>query len=105
MRPALKPKRIEIERPEIVRDSRLRRLVWDRDQGICTQCQRFDKKWICEHKNPLWSKGADDLTNLQTLCRWCDRPKTSSETTIRAKMDRLAQADQIHKSRRALKHT
>lgn len=105
MRPALKPKRIEIERPEIVRNPGLRRKVWGRDQGVCANCQRFSPKWQHDHIVSLAIGGADTLENSRTLCKSCHRQKTGPETRQRAKAERLAQADQIHKSRRALKHT
>lgn len=100
-RKRLRPERVE--RPEIVRNPRLRDLVFARDGGRCARCKRYVNAWICEHKNPLWRGGADDIDNLQTLCRDCDKPKTSREATERAKADRLAARHQETQRRKPVR--
>lgn len=99
---SLKPKRLDLNRPEIVRNPGLRRKVWERDQGKCAKCGRFDTKWIHEHVNPLWRKGPDTLENSETHCRHCATEKTSQEAGERAKADRIAQRHELTKQRRAL---
>ena len=105
MRPALKPKRIVIERPAIERNPKLRAEVFARDGGVCGRCGRYDKKWIHDHKNPLWRRGADTLENSWTLCRHCEKPKTSRETTERAKADRLREAHERSRQRRSIQES
>jgi 5-methylcytosine-specific restriction endonuclease McrA len=96
----LKPKKLDLEKQQITRNPRLRRLVWDRDQGICGNCGRYDKKWIHEHLNPLWRGGADTLENSGTRCRRCAMEKTSAEAGERAKSDRIRQREATSKARR-----
>jgi 5-methylcytosine-specific restriction endonuclease McrA len=86
----------------IVRKSYLRKLVFDRDQGFCCKCGRFDARWIHDHEVPLWFGGQDTLANSQTLCRRCERAKTSGETTKRAKIVRLHDRNELTKKRREI---
>lgn len=102
MRPALKPARIEIKRPEIVRNPGLRKKVWERDGGVCARCRRFSPKWQHDHIVSLASGGEDTLENSETLCAAHHRQKTGPETTARAKADRLAQREAIHRQRRSI---
>ncbi len=89
--------------PRIVRNKRLRLEVFERDGGICSQCGRFDPKWIHEHIVALWANGPDTLENSETRCRRCEKPKTAAETTQRAKADRLKARDELTQSRRAVR--
>lgn len=89
------PKRIK-------RDSALRRKVYERDQGVCCQCQRYDAKWEHDHIVSLAIGGSDDLANSRTLCRRHHAEKTSTETTARAKADRLAEREALTRQRRKL---
>ena len=98
----LKPKKIDLKRPPIVRNAGLRAKVWERDQGICSVCGRYDKKWIHEHTNPLWRNGPDTLENSETHCRRHATEKTSREATERAKADRLAQREAVTRLRRSI---
>jgi len=41
--------------------------------------------WACDHVIPLWEGGADELTNLQTLCLPCHQRKTAEEAERRAR--------------------
>lgn len=90
-----KPKRI-------VRDSLLRRKVFERDQGFCANGCGYDAKWIHDHIVPLWQGGKDNLENSQTLCRRCEKPKTSDEATKRAKSDRIRARHELMKQRRSI---
>lgn len=89
-------------KPRIVRNKLLRAKVFERDKGICCKCGRFDPRWIHDHELPLWLDGPDTLENSQTLCRQCERPKTSGETTTRAKTDRLKERHDLTKIRRGV---
>ncbi len=97
---SLKPKKLDLKRPEIVRNAGLRAKVWARDQGICSVCGRFDSKWIHEHVRPLWMQGPDTLENSETHCRRHATEKTSKEATARAKADRLAQRHALTQQRK-----
>lgn len=99
MCPALKPRKLDLNRPAIVRNAGLRAKVWDRDQGVCANCSRFSPKWQHDHIISLAMGGADMLENSRTLCKSCHRGKTGPETTARAKADRLAQRQALHISR------
>lgn len=99
---ALKPHKLDLKRTPITRNPGLRRQVWERDQGICSVCHRFDKKWIHEHMNPLWRKGPDTLENSETHCRRHATEKTSAEATDRAKAERIAQRHQLTRHRRSI---
>ena len=99
---ALKPRRLEIPRPKIKRNTGLRAKVWERDQGVCANCGRFSAKWQHDHILSLAMGGADTLENSRTLCKSCHRGKTGPETTARAKCDRLAQRHETFRQRRSL---
>lgn len=98
----LKPRKPKLNRAPIVRDSALRRKVWDRDQGVCRKCHRFDPKWTHDHIVQLAAGGEDTLENSQTLCRKCVKPKDAGDTTARAKADRLAASHQTFLKRRQI---
>jgi 5-methylcytosine-specific restriction endonuclease McrA len=100
---SLKPKKLDLERPAIVRNPGLRKKVWERDQGVCAICQRYSPKWQHDHIVSLASGGEDALENSRTLCKSCHRQKTGLETTDRAKADRLAQRQEVFKQRRSIR--
>jgi|SRR6185437_10245667 len=75
---------------KIVRNKALRAKVFERDEGICIDCGKYDPKWEHDHDVPLWSGGRDTLENSVTRCRHCHLRKTVGETPVRAKTDRLA---------------
>ena len=85
------------------RNSLLRKRLWDRDQGICAKCGRYDAKAEIDHIVALWSGGKDALDNLQTLCRRCHLGKSVSETPIRAKTDRLRARAELTRKRREIR--
>lgn len=72
-----------------------RRLVWNRDKGLCkgcgTRCDRKGKNgWHMDHIIPLYSAQGQiwawGMNNLQTLCKICHKKKTSLEATHRAEI-------------------
>lgn len=99
---SLKPRKPRFERSQVVRNPRVRRQTWDRDQGHCSKCGRFDPKWIHDHIVQLSAGGADTLENSQTLCRRCVKPKDAGDTKARAKADRLRARHEIMLERRRI---
>lgn len=86
----------------MIRNKGLRQKVFERDQGICFVCKRYDAKWQHDHVLPLSLGGKDNLDNAQTLCRLHHGEKTSSEATPRAKADRLAERHKLTEKRRGI---
>lgn len=84
------------------RNKRLRTLVYERDQGVCAVCKRYDARWQHDHILPLSLGGKDDIDNAQTLCRRHHGEKTSAEAPARAKADRLSIAYQQMLRRRSV---
>lgn len=64
---------------------RKRKLVIQRDDGLCQPCLRvgiiksFD---AVDHKVPLSQGGSDDENNLQCICNDCHKVKTQSESSV-----------------------
>jgi 5-methylcytosine-specific restriction endonuclease McrA len=85
-----------------IRNKRLRAQVFERDQGICAKCRRYDAKWQHDHILPLSLGGKDDLDNAQTLCRQHHGEKTVSEAPARAKADRLAERHDLTAKRKRI---
>lgn len=98
----LKPHKPDVPRAPIVRNSGLRRKVFERDQGICAECGRYSAKWEHDHIVPLHLGGADTLENARTLCRACHKRKSNGELTVKAKADRLAARHALTMQRRKL---
>ena len=73
----------------VIRNKRLRQLVFERDAGICAVCRMYDAKWAADHILDLQFGGRDTLDNAQTLCRRHHQDKTSAAAPLRAKADRL----------------
>ena len=86
----------------MIRNKRLRSLVFERDAGMCAICKRYDPHWQHDHILPLSLGGKDDLANAQTLCRRHHGEKTSSEAAPRAKADRLAERHETTQKRRTI---
>lgn len=65
-----------------------RRAKWLAMHPICVQCEAHGITKMAEvvdHKVPLWKGGADDDTNLQSLCQTpCHDEKTAREAKERA---------------------
>jgi 5-methylcytosine-specific restriction endonuclease McrA len=89
-------------KPHIVRNKLLRKRVFERDGGICADCGRYDAKWEHDHDVPLWSGGRDDLDNSVTRCRACHLKKTTGETPVRAKTDRLRERHDLTLKRKGI---
>lgn len=59
-----------------------RKRVLQRDHGVCVLCRaanRLTPATVADHIVPLAEGGADDESNLQSLCHACHRTKTSEE--------------------------
>lgn len=52
-----------------------RRVVFERDAFTCTYCGEHGGKLECDHVFPRSRGGTDDLDNLTTACRTCNRSK------------------------------
>lgn len=64
-----------------------RRLRWLNEHPLCVHCEQAG--WITaaaevDHIIPLHEGGADDESNLQSLCQPCHALKTAAEATRRA---------------------
>lgn len=69
-----------------------REKVFKRDKYLCQIClangifTRVELDWdeklkpVCDHIVPLSEGGSDQLSNLQTICRACDKVKTAAES-------------------------
>lgn len=100
MPPIAKPRSDDRKRP--YRNPFLRKLVYERDGGVCALCGKYDAKWERDHIVPLWEHGQDNLDNSQTLCRSCHLRKSVGETPIRAKTDRLRARHDLTERRRKI---
>ena len=59
----------------------LRKLAKDRDGWRCVKCGRAGRLEV-DHIKPVHHNGAMwELSNLQTLCRFCHRTKTALENS------------------------
>lgn len=64
-----------------------RRARWLTEHPLCDECERQGR--LCaavtpDHIVPLHLGGADDDSNLQSLCEPCHQAKTNAEATARA---------------------
>lgn len=53
----------------------LRRTVYARDDYTCAYCGERGRKLECDHVIPVSRGGSNDLDNLVTACRPCNRSK------------------------------
>jgi 5-methylcytosine-specific restriction endonuclease McrA len=88
---------------KMTRNRALRKRVFERDQGVCHVCGRYDSKWQADHVLPLSLGGEDSLGNLETLCRLHHAEKTKAEAPVRAKTDRLRERADLTKRRREIR--
>ena len=52
----------------------IRRLVWERDQGVCALCGEVDPEWQAHHVRPVsLGGGGCGLDNFATLCLKCHK--------------------------------
>jgi 5-methylcytosine-specific restriction endonuclease McrA len=66
--------------PRISLPPDLRKYVFERNNYQCQSCHKIDltaKNLQVDHIIPLAQGGANDLSNLQTLCAKCNREKSS----------------------------
>lgn len=62
--------------PRIAIPAAVKKYVWERDRYQCQSCGKIDKETITvDHIIPLASGGANDISNLQTLCYACNLRK------------------------------
>lgn len=87
----------------MIRNRLLRKKVFERDQGICVDCGRYDSKWEHDHDLALWNGGPDTLENSVTRCRQCHKRKTIGEAPVRAKTDRLRARHEATQMRRTIR--
>lgn len=52
----------------------VKRIVWSRDGGTCRQCGT-DENIEYDHKHPVSKGGNSEASNIQLLCRPCNRRK------------------------------
>ena len=61
-----------------------RRRLYARAEGRCAICGRLLLKgWIRDHKTPLAAGGLEAESNVQALCRECNKIKTRDEAVAR----------------------
>lgn len=53
----------------------LREVVFERDDYTCQYCGARGRRLECDHIFPASRGGSDDLSNLATACRPCNRDK------------------------------
>jgi 5-methylcytosine-specific restriction protein A len=66
--------------PRISLPPDLRKYVFERNNYQCQSCHKIDltaKNLQVDHIIPLAQGGANDLSNLQTLCAKCNREKSA----------------------------
>jgi hypothetical protein len=54
---------------------KLRKIVFERDGYTCVYCFQYGGKLEADHITPLSRGGSNDLSNLVTACRRCNRQK------------------------------
>jgi hypothetical protein len=64
-----------IERRDVPFWSELRKEVFKRDQYKCVYCGKVGGVLECDHIIPFSKGGSNDLNNLTTSCRKCNRQK------------------------------
>lgn len=65
------------------------RHAWRMDNPLCVECLaqgRVNAEVEVDHIVPLWKGGADDATNLQSLCHDHHAAKTAREADERARL-------------------
>ena len=79
-------KKAALGAPQVNSKAEIRRQVWRRDQGKCSNCGSTHAIQI-EHKIPKGVGGEDSLQNLCLLCRSCNQ-RSAIEYYGMAKMQR-----------------
>ena len=77
--------------------SQIRRLLFDRDNGVCSCCNENTDVWEADHILPVkYGGGACDLDNFQTLCKNCHSVKSRINQTLSHHIAISSQADSIY---------
>ncbi|GBO55217.1 HNH endonuclease [Pseudanabaena sp. lw0831] len=66
--------------PRIKIPTDVREKIFERNNYQCQSCQKIDltaKSLHIDHIIPLAQGGANDMSNLQTLCAKCNREKSA----------------------------
>jgi hypothetical protein len=74
----------------------VRRLVWERDKGICAGCRKIcynsGRDWQADHILPVCEGGGEcGLENYRTLCTDCHKKETAALARRRADARRISQ--------------
>ena len=86
MRGRLSPSAVEAPRLRGRRGME-RRARWLREHPLCEHCEGRNVVTAAtevDHVTPLWRGGADDESNLSSLCTSCHAAKTGKEAAERA---------------------
>ena len=67
----------EAARTERYVSKQVREIVWDRDQGRCTECGSNEKLEF-DHIIPYSKGGSNSEKNIQLLCQECNRKKSDN---------------------------
>jgi len=74
---------------------KVKRAVWDRDQGKCNFCGAT-KDIEFDHIKPVSAGGTSEILNIQLLCRPCNRKKRISTAAHAEHIDTHAQPSSEH---------
>lgn len=76
------------ETPDTRIPARVRVRIFDRQAGKCAECRRpfvgKDARPEYDHKVALINGGENRESNLQALCAWCHKPKTTQDVAEKA---------------------
>lgn len=70
---------IERDRCKSAEWQELRTAVFHRDNFTCAYCGHYGGSLECDHIVPVSKGGSDDLDNLATACRACNRSKGAKD--------------------------
>ena len=68
-------KRLRMHHTNVKEWKRLRQIVFKRDNYTCKYCNNIGGILEVDHIHPFSKGGSDDLSNLTTSCRKCNRKK------------------------------
>jgi hypothetical protein len=80
-----------LEKRDVNYLSKLRKEIFKRDNYTCQYCNKVGGILECDHVIPYSKGGSNDITNLITACRKCNRQKKdkSVEEFITWKLNKL----------------